>query len=52
MNRPLKSMTSSQIRDEIWRLKKGLEIRKHYPPDNSVVKVIEERLKILEKEEQ
>lgn len=51
MNRPPKEVISSQIREEIQALKKGLEIRKDYSPDNSVLKTIKERLKILKKEE-
>ncbi len=50
MNKSPKEMTRSQIREEIERLKKGLKIRKDYEPDNSVIQMIKERLKILEKE--
>ena len=50
MNKSPKEMTSSEIKEEIETLKKGLEIRKDYDPDNDVLLLIKKRLKFLEKE--
>lgn len=43
-----KEMTSSERKEEIKRLKRGLEIRKDYPPDHSILVMIKKRLKVLE----
>ena len=43
-----KEMTSSERKDEIRRLKEGLEIRNDYPPDHTIIVNFKKRLKILE----
>ena len=51
-----KEMTSFERKDEIRRLKEGLEIRKDYPPHHPIIVAFKKRLKVLEnvnqKEEQ
>jgi len=44
-----KEMTSSERKEEIRRLKEGLEIRKDYPPAHPIIVMFKKRLKILEK---
>ena len=48
MDKNPKEMTSSERKEEIKRLKAGLEIRKDYPPDHSIIVMIKKRLKVLE----
>lgn len=51
MNKSPKEMTRSEIREEIQRLKRGLELRKGYEPGNPILLMIKKRLKVLKKEE-
>jgi len=43
-----KEMTSSERKEEIRRLKEGLEIRKDYPPAHPIIVAFKKRLKVLE----